>query len=322
MQTSYLYIATALIVGLAFGWLIHGLSEQYSARRKERQTPEDLRAERRKQAAELQIDLTRLYTEIQTLAKAIESSKQLMQERDDEYASLVLELDEQQNQADEARAEAEDLKQQLAAHKKEAESLLVRVDGHMEEMDMLNKVHEANQVKINRLSQTIQWQDNELQTLQQNVNQNNRMIDETRRQIEALEQTLERLDRKRQQREQDIRNARADLEERSQVLRDAVIPPAPAPASQAVEVYQLPDGRVFTRKDCAQRLSKTDDDLTRIPGLADAYADQLRRRGIRTFCDLAVLTPVEVAELITAPGHFSPDFEGWIDAARGLARQI
>ena len=60
------------------------------------------------------------------------------------------------------------------------------------------------------------------------------------------------------------------------------------------------------------------DPLQKIRGIGDVYARRLRAAGIRTFADLAALTPDEARTLAQAQSGLA-DTAGWIEQAKALA---
>ena len=62
------------------------------------------------------------------------------------------------------------------------------------------------------------------------------------------------------------------------------------------------------------------DPLEQIQGIGAVYADRLRAAGIRTFADLAALTPERARELAQAQ-EWQADAESWIRQAQALVQK-
>ena len=69
----------------------------------------------------------------------------------------------------------------------------------------------------------------------------------------------------------------------------------------------------------APRADAPADNLQEIRGIGDTYARRLRAAGIRTFADLAALTPDEARALAQAQ-PWQADPADWIEQARALAK--
>ena len=68
----------------------------------------------------------------------------------------------------------------------------------------------------------------------------------------------------------------------------------------------------------APRADAPADTLQEIRGIGDTYARRLRAAGVRTFADLAALTPEEARSLAQAQ-PWQADTADWIEQARALA---
>lgn len=76
--------------------------------------------------------------------------------------------------------------------------------------------------------------------------------------------------------------------------------------------------RPATRADAEADVDAPADPLQEIRGIGNVYARRLREAGIRTFADLASLTPDEARALAQAQ-PWQADAADWIEQARALA---
>lgn len=318
-------VFSALFLGGLCGWQLAHWFESTQRRG----ASSALKAEPKREAAQKAPDseLTDLRTRLATLDEQIAEARKRVQQRDDEYATLILELDSQQALLDETRAE----RRRPSASASPADQLVHSLDADQQEIDLLTQIHETNRLKINKLTQMLQWQDSELQLMREATLRKDAEIEEARALVDQREVDLRRLIRQRQQREQDLSHARAELTQMEQSLQEAAALRAAARSVPAVAPVldlpaqptrpALPSEVAFSRSDCSQRPPDWEDDFTRISGLLPFYADQLKARGLRTFCDLACLSVADLEALLQIPGHYSPDLPAWIQAAGLLARE-
>jgi predicted flap endonuclease-1-like 5' DNA nuclease len=218
---------------------------------------------------------------------------------------------------------------------------LSNIDKSLEEIDMLNELHETYLIKINRLTQQVQWHDSELRMLQQTAQTKSAEIEEARALVEQRDAELRRMIRQRQQREIDLDHVKQTLAQRDEELRYLLRQQAQSegmsrsthqlratPKNEEQIVLpprkhhpQLPSPTPAETMDSDESI-RVDDDLTQISGLAEFYAVQLQARGIRTFKQLANARPEDIQRMLDIPGHFSPNIARWIEAARKRSNNI
>ncbi len=337
----YFLAVAGLSLGIGLGWFLH----HHHTQRQSAPQPEDLDARiqalktlaenkrlsiRQAEAMIAQMDLY-----LSTLNRDISHAREQLHERDHEHTRLLMALDERRASVEDAQSNLHQIRQKLQSREQEAETLLTDIDKSIEELDMLNDLKESYLVKINRLTQQVQWQDSELRMLQQTIRTKTAEIDEARALLDQRDAELRRVIRQRQQREIDLAHARQLLTQRDEELRqlldrqhrddqalDATTRSNGAPANR---IDVTPHKRASLPPGPAVEIPAADeeDDLTQLPGLAEFYAAQLRAQGIRSFKQLAFATPEQIEQMLRFPGHFSPDISGWIQAAqqRLAARQ-
>ncbi|MCC6905169.1 MAG: hypothetical protein IT326_04940 [Anaerolineae bacterium] len=284
-------------------------------------------------------DLQRMDGEINRLTQAVSAARQQISDNTREYQSLLLTLDERRAEVEAARGQMTALQAQMREHAETSETLLGKIDAALEEIELLEQLKETYASRLNKLTQQAQWQDSELRMLRQTIKARTTEIDEARALLEQHDADHHRLTRQRQQREVDIAHVAQMLREQEEQLQtllrerkknetsivEAQIvyhPSDPLPGRRGVAM--LPSGE--TVSDPLSWIPQAapgapDDDLTRIPGLADLYARQLRQHGIRTFQQIAESKPRDIEMLLSIPGHFSPDIPGWIRAAQWYIRK-
>ncbi len=96
-----------------------------------------------------------------------------------------------------------------------------------------------------------------------------------------------------------------------QVAGELSGPPEPA-AVGALEIDQSLDEDVDLMP-----VSPGTDDLTQLTGIGPAFAASLLAAGIDTRAALAAATPEQLAEIVQAPEWRRPDYQSWIDQAKG-----
>ncbi|GAB4473537.1 MAG: hypothetical protein Kow00124_12630 [Anaerolineae bacterium] len=334
----YFLTIPAFLMGGLLGWYLSTL------RRKTPSVPQlaasfaDQLADQRRAANETEAELRQLETRLTTLNQLIARTREQIRERDDEYASLLLELETQRNLLDDTHHELETIEHDMGRGGRHPDSILADIDASLEEIELLSQVEQANRVKIRRLAQQVQWQDSELQMLRQAIKNKTTEIDETKALLERRDAELRRLIRQRQQREADIERARDLLSRLDEQLRrfvqrqyEATMADGRAPqpdTGQTLHVEppaypRLAPGASAPESDgrSSRPVDNREDDLTAIAGLADFYAEQLKRKGVRTYEQLARFQPQDLQKILEIPGHYSPDIEGWINAAREIVRR-
>ncbi|MBN1310859.1 MAG: hypothetical protein JXB30_05505 [Anaerolineae bacterium] len=349
-------VPALLLLGALLGWALH-------AGRVKRQSPvtdsqlSEVQAKVKEKAETLytaEITLAQHEARLQTLNKAIATTRQQVEEGEEEHKQLLIILDEWQASSKNAQDSLHTIRQGLQAHSQEADDLLTDIDRSLEEMDLLKRMQESYQVKTNRLTQQVQWQDSELRMLRHTVQAKTSEINEARALLEQRDAELRLLIRQRQQREIDIANARKLLSQRDDELRRQLgkrrgpsldegaysLPSLPGPGKQEddgrVDVTPAQPTNQQANKTIVEEEEDDDDtdtyqtdmdaeggkqDIAVIPRLADYYANQLREKGITIVKQLADHTPEELRDMLYIPGHHSPQIENWIRSARRLARQ-
>lgn len=337
-----------LLLGLLLGWSLTATHHRRVKRRGRRveASPElhlELsRDEKLDQMHAAEVELAQVEARLTHLNKTIAGMRQQVQDTQQEYDRLLLAFDERQTSVEETQSTLNSIRKNLQARNDERNTLLNAVDRSIEEMDMLRQMQDGYLVKINRLTQQVQWQDSELRMLRQTVKAKTAEIDEARALLDQRDAELRMVIRQRQQREIDIAHARQLVTQKDDELRrsmgmaravDALPggPPSPPPLpARRVDVTpqqprSLPQAAVVERVSAPPRRSEIhddlEDDLTVIPRLAEYYARQLKEKGIRTVKQLAELTPDQVRSLIEIPGHHSPNIDGWLKAAKKLTRR-
>jgi predicted flap endonuclease-1-like 5' DNA nuclease len=331
----------ALIAGTGIGWALHMLFKRRTAPPSQSlsasSVPDDnlprIQAsveEKRKAVQEAEAMITRMETYLSTLNRDIAAAREQTTEKETEHQRLLKLLDERRASIENAHGSLQNVKASLESREQETETLLTNIDKSIEEIDMLHELHETYLVKINRLTQQVQWQDSELRMLQQTIHAKTTEIEEARELLELHDAELRRVNRQRQQRQVDLDHVRKSLEVQTEELRqlldrqnqrDKVEKPqrliTPPPADQHIVLPPRPVPPLLPGPVAAKGSTENgDDDLTEIPGLAEFYALQLRTSGIRSFRELANATPEEIERMLDIPGHFSPNITRWIEAAR------
>jgi predicted flap endonuclease-1-like 5' DNA nuclease len=344
MLLPYGVAIAGLILGVSIGYWLRGhkltsplipdvpvpADDQSSARLEQIRA---LAEDKRKAIQDAEAMITRMETYLSTLNKDIAAAREQTGDKEKERTYLLTATNEQRAPVETTHGAAAtlpttDLPQPLPDH--ETEALLSGIDRSIEELDMLKELHDTYIVKINRLTQQVQWQDSELRMLQQTIRAKSAEIDEARDLLEQRDSELRRMHRQRQQREIDLSHVRKALNQQSEELQqllqrqaqqtETLDKPAPsiaAPPAQSIAIPprkrpSLLSGSVAP----SDPVSANGDNLTEIPGLAEFYAAQLRAKGITTFTQLANARPEDIERLLDIPGHFSPDISRWIEAAQ------
>lgn len=351
-------VPALLLLGALLGWALHatraGRQPLAIGSRLAKTQAEIKQKEEALHAAET--ELAQYEARLQTLNKAVSTTRQQVEDSEEEHKQLLMILDEWQASIQNVQDSLHTIRQGLQARSKENDDLIVNIDKSLEEMDLLKKMQDSYQVKTNRLTQQVQWQDSELRMLRHTVQAKTTEISEARALLEQRDAELRLLIRQRQQREIDIANARKALSQRDNELRRMLgregepfvegggQPPKPLPGSGSEPERREPVRRVDVTpalpsttsddKPAARSVIEEEDDshllpldgdqgeqdITVIPRLADYYASQLRAKGISTVRQLAEHSPEELRAMLYIPGHHSPHIENWVKTARRLAR--
>jgi predicted flap endonuclease-1-like 5' DNA nuclease len=352
-------VPALLLLGVLLGWALHafraGRPPRAIGSRLAQAQAEIKQKEEALHAAET--ELAQYGARLQTLNKAAATTRQQVEDSEEEHKQLLMILDEWQASIQSAQDSLHTIRQGLQARSQETDDLISTIDKSLEEMDLLKKMQDSYQVKTNRLTQQVQWQDSELRMLRHTVQSKTSEISEARALLEQRDAELRLLIRQRQQREIDIANARKALTQRDNELRRMLgregepfvaggdRPPRPLPGSGSEPASREPTRRVDVTpalpstvsagKPTAGAESEDEDDdthlpaldgdggeqdITVIPRLADYYANQLRAKGIATVRQLAEHSPDELRTMLTIPGHHSPHIENWVKTARRLSR--
>ncbi len=201
--------------------------------------------------------------------------------------------------------------------------MLSRLNERIEELDALQDMHDSYQVKINRLTQQVQRQDDKLRMLHQTLRSKTAELNEAQALLDRRDSERQRVIRQRELREKDIAREQHLLDQRNEEFQnlnqnfkstEAVDSPVASSlilqhesvaVTRAALPLSLPSGSG----------SDGPDDLTEIPGLATLYASQLRLHGVETFEHLSRSRPEDIQRMLDIPGHFSPDIRRWIATA-------
>ena len=116
----------------------------------------------------------------------------------------------------------------------------------------------------------------------------------------------------------EIRQLREQLERLQATRAESQERALKAATEELREQLQARDREIAELK---QQLATAGDDLTRIRGIGKVYAQALKRAGVRSFEDLARLSPKQVKELISDHATGRVNVEEWIAQARELAAQ-
>jgi predicted flap endonuclease-1-like 5' DNA nuclease len=329
----YLLAGAGFLVGVALGWLLRGLRSRPRLSAEDKldariQALQALADNKRQSIRQAEAMIAQMDMYLSTLNRDIANARQQLQQRDHEHTNLLMTLDERRALVEDAQSDLHRIRENLESREQEADVLLSNINKRIEELDMLKDVQESYFVKINRLTQQVQWQDSELRMLQQTIRTKTAEINEARALLTQRDAELRRVIRQRDQRDIDITHAYQILRQRDEELRRLLnsqplddAPDDRPSRSRSAEMNRLdvtPEKTSPLLPGPAISLSESneDDDLTELPGLADLYAKQLREQGIRTFRQVALATPEQIQGILRIPGHFSPDIAAWIEAAR------
>jgi predicted flap endonuclease-1-like 5' DNA nuclease len=342
ISATFLPLLTAiigLIAGVMIGWALFALRRRRIAAAADA-TPLDLRLdqlraladEKRTAIADSEAMLDKMEKYLATLSKDVAAAREQVSAKDREYKHLLSTLDERRASIEDAHGS---VRASLDSREKETESLLTNIDKSLEEIDMLNELQETYTVKINRLTQQVQWHDSELRMLQQTAQTKSAEIEEARALLDQRDAELRRMIRQRQQREIDLEHVKQTLAQRNEELRQLLHQQAQSEAASRSSRQisappdeerilipprkrqpMLPTPAIIDTQVSNPQYTNGADDLTQIPGLAEFYAAQLRSNGIRTFQQLANASPDDIHRMLDNPGHFSPNIARWIEAAR------
>ncbi len=332
----YLLTIPAALLGALGGWFLHKSRPPAGTAHASADGPEADAADLAQKVRDAQDLLAQTESQLAAINRSIEAARTELRERERQHTLLLNALEERRASFENTQGDLNTILQNLQTRERQTDQMLQTIDQSMEEIDMLNDLQETYQAKINRLTQQVQWQDGEIGMLHQTMRARTAEITEARALLEKQEAELRRIIRQRQQREIDLEHARQLLKQRDEELRQAIrlIPPDDLPPTprerpsvgQSIEVTPRARISLPRAKDALPPPPFPEpipddvpsDDLTEIPGLADLYALQLQRQGIRTFRQLAWCTVEQLEQILDIPGHFSPDLKSWIEAARWL----
>ncbi len=350
-------VPALLLLGVLLGWTLHA-TRTGSHPRAIGSRLTQVQAEMKQKEENLlnaETELAQHEARLQTLNKAVANTRQQVQDSEEEHKQLLMILDEWQASVQTAQDSLHTIRQGLQARSQETDDLISTIDKSLEEMDLLKKMQDSYQVKTNRLTQQVQWQDSELRMLRHTVHSKTSEISEARALLEQRDAELRLLIRQRQQREIDVANARKALSQRDNELRrmmgregepfmgsgEQSVKPLPGSGGgepprqeppRRVDVTPALPSTVSGGKPTAEVEEEDDDlsdldgdggeqDITVIPRLADYYANQLRAKGIVTVRQLAEFSAEDLRAMLTIPGHHSPHIENWVKTARRMSRQ-
>lgn len=353
-------VPALLLLGALLGWALHAARAGRQPRAIDSRLAQVQTVIEQKEEAlhTAENELAHHEARLQTLNKAVATTRQQVEDSEEEHKQLLMILDEWQASIQNAQDSLHTIRQGLQARSQETDDLISTIDKSLEEMDLLKKMQDSYQVKTTRLTQQVQWQDSELRMLRHTVHSKTSEISEAHALLEQRDAELRLLIRQRQQREIDIANTRKALSQRDAELRrmlgregDSSVeggdrPPKPLPgpdseparrepASRVDVTPALPSGAADSQPTARDESEEEEDDarpfdldsdegeqdITVIPRLADYYANQFRAKGIMTVRQLAEHSPDELRAMLTIPGHHSPHIESWVKTARRLSRQ-
>jgi predicted flap endonuclease-1-like 5' DNA nuclease len=334
----YLLLIAALFIGFAMGWVFRRTQQLRRssvpanpplalAAINQRSDPSlalaisPLTAIQDAEAQRLQMEMA-----LASLNKDIAALRTQVKSQEQEYSHLLIDLDEFQTSPTENQSVSSGGRRNNYPEGRKTEDILASMDERGEEMDALQEMHDSFQVRINRLTQQVQRQDDTLHILYQTLRSKTEELNEAQALLERRDSERERIIRQREQRDRDIAReldlfAQRDKTFQSLLQKTTLTPAEDEPfASDLIPGDEedpiltlpfpaaLPDGIS----------SDNPDDLTDIIGLGKLYADQLRLHGIETFEHLARSRPEDIQRMLQIPGHFSPDIRRWIATANQI----
>ena len=331
----YLLPIAGLILGVTLGWIVRG--------QRLRQFPENLPAsEIAPDSREDQMPLLALAIDPSTAIKEAEIRRWQMQvyltKLTEEITALQSQISVQEKEQTRLLNDLEehpvwtDITPSIPNHARETypsdndktEDMLSRLNERIEELDALQDMHDSYQVKINRLTQQVQRQDDKLRMLYQTLRSKTAELNEAQALLDRRDSERQRVIRQRELREKDIArelDLLAQRDEEFQGLIQNVRSTEVVDSTLAGSLVLQQDSVHVTRPALPRALpsgpgSDGPDDLTEIPGLAKMYAVQLQEHGIETFDQLSRSRPEDIQRMLNFPGHYSPDIRGWIAAAK------
>jgi hypothetical protein len=339
----YLLVPPAVLVGVLAGW---SLAAQRFSRSSFVSKPGHLSSrlarfttqaeDKRKEVQRAEADLARLETQHAELIASIAATSQQVHTRSQQYKQLLTQLSEVRAAAEQAETDIQNLPPPQAALARQSRNggTFADIGQDVKDLMLLESLSETYVMKINRLTQLTEEQDGQIRRLNQMVEAKESEIKNAEQLLELRDAELRRLIHQRQQIDVNLVNARQELKEHQDELRHTLrriqhpdtpfdiegqivnhirvdVPRRGSRLLAAGDLTDEPEGEV-------RDAEEVEDNFTIIPDLAEYYADQLKANGIKTFAQLARLTPQEIEHLIEIPGHFSPDIAGWIRTARAL----
>jgi len=270
------------------------------------------------QQLQLELVLAGLHEEIAALQAQISTQEQ-------EQTRLLYDLDHKSVSAKGAipSADAGD----ISANRRKTEDILSLMSDRVDEIDALQEMHDSFQIRIDRLTQQVQRQDDELHMMYQTLRAKTEEINEAQALLDRRDSEQEIIIRQRTQRERDIAREKNRIqqmdEELQRLLQDsATVETENQVVSNNIAVdsgtEQIIIPPTFLRSLPDGMRNHSADDLTEILGLGRLYADQLQLHGIETFDHLARSRPEDIQRMLEIPGHFSPDIRRWIATANQI----
>src|SRR5512143_2336377 len=172
-----------LLAGALLGW---GLSAAHNRRSRSTSQPSprdrmEMHVDETQDAVhQAEVELAQLDVRANYLTKAVASMRQQIEDSEQEHDRLLATLDERQASVKDAQHNLQSIHKSLQTRTQEADKMLVDIDKSIEELDLLNQMKDGYVVKINRLTQQVQWQDSELRMLRQTMKGKSAEIEEAR----------------------------------------------------------------------------------------------------------------------------------------------
>jgi predicted flap endonuclease-1-like 5' DNA nuclease len=342
--SPYLLALLSLVIGVALGWFLRSVRKPPASGRRTHQDAGAIQRIRMPQARPAypngqaplasarrerrppvrhhdDLDAERIDAQLDYLNDAIESARRHLNERDNEYEQLVVRLDERWSAIHEMEDKLREVEQRR-------DTLLETIAHRLEELDLLSHLSAKWETDVDRLSQHLQWQDGHLSRLRQAINERSHDLDDAENLLAQRDAKLQRLIRLRETREAALQQTESALNRYDTRLEELIQQHRQAPPDYAAQQPRsvlrperrpasgpprLPAGHPASRPP-----DTSPDDLTRIRGLVEVFAERLREAGIENYDQLAHATPDQIMAILKTPGHITPDVESWIRKAREL----
>lgn len=240
---DWISIGGALVVGLAFGWLLHDWSARRSARPavsagrpvrpalqsaaasrhparpskpqalgKQTRKVEVTLAERQRAVERHQAELVKVNADLTLHDRELEALRNRLEKRDREHARLLQEVGERRARMAEVGADLYRLNQELIRQEEKLEELMKRVAERGHELEVLEQLDAGYQAEIDELTQDVQQLDGEDARLKSVIEARQRDLDEARALLVQREAELAGVIHSRERTEYDIELAYEQME--------------------------------------------------------------------------------------------------------------